>query len=159
MPGALSAAVVSPSSTVLPQSLCTAFVRTENYPLLLTEYHDGTRERSLIVDTLNPPRSTRTWKLSKRLVSRAYTAPGPPSIVYVDQLAALRTFWETVTFGGYMPFYFYDPFDASGAIGSNYDATGVSVTGRVTVFFRGKWEEQVGLGRATIPDLLLVEVA
>lgn len=145
MPGALSAAVVSPSSTVLPQSLCTAFVRTENYPLLLTEYHDGTRERSLITDTLNAPRSARTWKLSQRLTTA--------------QLTTLRTFWETTVMGGWLPAYFYDPFDASGAIGSNYDATGVSVTGRATVFFRGKWEEQTALGRSSIPELLLVEVA
>lgn len=145
MPGNLASATVSPATTVIPRALYLSFVRTESYPLISTQYHDGTLERSLITDTVNAPRSCRTWKLSQRISTAA--------------LATLRTFWETTVQGGAKPAYYYDPFDAIGAIGSNFDATGVSTDGRVTVFFRGNWAEQTDMGRSVVPELFLVEVA
>ena len=51
-------------------------------------------------------------------------------------LSALYSFWISQN-GGLTPFAFYNPFDvASGQqIGSNYDPTGNSTQGRVTVSF------------------------
>ena len=63
MPGNLSAA--SPSG-VLPQTLSLNFVETRVFPMLTVSYHDGTTERSLIVDGVNPASSIRRWTLSKR---------------------------------------------------------------------------------------------
>jgi hypothetical protein len=146
MPGNLTAATVSPTATVFPQSLSTLFTLSANFPLLNTMYHDGTIENSEIKDGVNPPQAFRVWTLSKRITTA--------------QLATLRTFWETVE-GGLNPFYFYDPYQplSGHAIGSNYDATGVSSQGRVKVFFRGNWAQQTELGRHVVPNLVLVEVA
>lgn len=146
MPGSLSLATVSPSSTVFPFSLSLSFVETQLYPLLSTTYHDGTLERSLITDGVNSPRPARTWSLSKRLTT--------------TQLSTLRTFWETTVQGGLRPFYFYDPYDVApgSRIGSNYDATGSSTQGRLICFLRGDWSEVTDLGRHNVPNLLLVEV-
>lgn len=146
MPANLSAAVVSPASTVLPFSLCTAFSLLTSFPILAAMYHDGTIERSLIQDGVNPAREMRVWTIGKRITTA--------------QLATLRTFWETVG-GGLRPFYFYDPYEqASGQpVGSNYDATGSSSQGRVKCFFRGNWSERTGLGRHEVGQLVLVEVA
>jgi hypothetical protein len=144
MPGQLATAVVSPATNVLPQGLCTSFVEIQQFPLLVQDYHDSTIERSLVTDTVNPPRPLRTWRLAKRVTTA--------------QLTALLTFWEVTVSGGLNPFYFYDPFAAGVTpIGSNYDATGVSTTGRVTVFFRGDWQHALGIGRGTIPNLELLE--
>lgn len=143
MPGSLQQA--APTS-VLPASLSTSFVLASSFPLLYTFYQDGTLERSLVVDGVNPARPARIWKLAKRITAA--------------QLATLLSFWETAVLGGYHPFYFYDPFIPSpgSAIGSNYDATGASTQGRVTVHFLGSWSHVVGLGRCEVPDLTLVEV-
>lgn len=145
--GNLSAAVVSPSSTVLPKGLQTAFVETNLYPILAVEYHDNTLERSLIQDGVNAPRSLRTWKLARRLSTA--------------DLTTLRTFWETTVQGGLNALFFYDPYEplSGHPIGSNYDATGVSTQGRVTVVFRGNWKEVTNLGRSDVPDLMLEEIA
>ena len=147
MPGNLSVATVYPSSTVLPQGLCTSFVESNLYPMLSNDYHDGTSERSLIVDGVNPSRSCRTWKLGRRLTTA--------------QLTALRTFWETAVFGGLNPFYFYSPFDVlpGAQVGSNWDPTGANIQGRAIVVFGGNWSESTDLGRNNIPSLQLVEVA
>jgi hypothetical protein len=117
------------------------------YPLLSATYNDGTFERSLIVDTVNPPRMLHTWVLAQRLTTA--------------QLATLLNFWETQTEGGLNPFYFYDPFDVLPGqhIGSNYDASGDNTQGRVICFFRGDWAQRTDLGRHTGPNLTLVEVA
>jgi hypothetical protein len=146
MPYNLTPAQVAPG-TVLPQSLSTSFVETNVYPLLSVSYNDGTFERSLIQDGVNPPRSLRTWILSKRLTT--------------SQLTTLLNFWEVNAKGGLNPFYFYNPFDVLPGkhIGSNYDATGSNQQGRVICFFRGDWGQRTELGRHVVPALTLIEVA
>lgn len=133
--------------TVMPQSLSTSFVMTAIYPILSISYNDGTFERSIIQDGVNPPRALHTWVLAKRLTT--------------TQLNTLLSFWENQTQGGLNPFYFYDPIDVLPGqhIGSNYDPLGGNMQGRVTCFFRGNWGQNTGLGRSTVPSLNLVEVA
>jgi len=141
MPGNLaSAAPVG----VLPKSLCTAFVESHVYPLLVQPYHDGTRERSLIEDGVNPPTSIRTWKQSRKL--------NPAEI------AELLTFVESHE-GGLIPFYFYDPYGAipGTGIGSNWDATGVVFEGRHICVFRGDWSSVMNMARSET-SLELLEV-
>lgn len=121
--------------------------------MLLQDYHDGTLERSLVTDTVNAPQSLRTWKLSKRL--RNYTIIGesaPPIIL-------LSNFYKQQN-GGLISFYFYNPMEPAPGqpIGSNFDATGSSIQGRYTVFFRGPWSERIDMAR-TNTSLQLVEVA
>jgi len=144
MPGNLSAAV---PTTVLPNSLSTAFTLNSIYPMLTTSYNDGTVERSIIQDGVNPPRRLRTWMLSKRLTT--------------TQLSTLLSFFEA-RLGGTQPFYFYDPFEVipGAAVGSNYDGSGASSQGRATVVFRSKsWSHTTVLGRHDVNGLELVEVA
>jgi hypothetical protein len=129
---------------VLPQSLCASFVETYDYALLGTIYNDGTFERSLIVDGVNPPRALRTFAQSKRLTNA--------------QLNTLWTFWSATAQGGLYAFYFYNPFDAD-PVGSNYDPTGTETIGRVPVFFRGDWSQRSALSRYRVENLLLVETA
>lgn len=145
MPSNLAAAVVSPTATVFPSSLSTAYVETQIFAVLSSYYHDGTIERGQIIDGVNPARPARTWAISQRLTT--------------TQLAALLAFWNTVG-GGLRPFYFYDPYLPSPGqkIGSNYDATGVSTQGRVTCVFRGNWGQRTMLGRHVVENLTLVEV-
>ena len=146
MPYNLSPAAVVPG-TVLPKSLSTSFVETRIYPMLSITYNDGSFERSLIQDGVNPPRALRTWTLAKRLTTA--------------QLSSLLDFWENKARGGLNPFYFYDPHDVLPGhhVGSNYDATGNSTQGRVICFFRGDWSQRTDLGRHMGPSLNLVEVA
>lgn len=137
MPG--SVANASPTS-VFPQTLCTAFAEIRDFPLLISEYHDGTRQRGQLGST-----SRRTFKQSKRLTAAQNTT--------------LKTFWDSVS-GGLLPFLFYNPFEpGSGAIGSNYDATGNNTQGRYTVVFRGGWQQTTELGRTAIPAIEFAEVA
>jgi hypothetical protein len=147
MPATLALAAVTPTATVFPQSLSTSESLTAVFPLLSNYYHDGTLHRSLITDGVNVARPARIWRLSKRLTTA--------------QLTTLLTFWETAVLGGLNPFYLYDPYARTPGtpVGSNYDATGVSTTGRVTVYFRGNWQHSTDLGRHTVPSLELVEVA
>lgn len=142
MPGSLAPASVAPGA-VFPQTLSTAFTQTLAFPLIATSYHDGTSERSLVTDGTNPARAMRVWKLTKRLTPA--------------EIATLTTFWETVAFGPLNPFYLYDSY-ASLPIGSSYDPTGVSTTGRVTCFFRGSWSYVVTIARVNLGELTLVEV-
>ncbi len=135
MPGSVSnAAPVG----VLPASLCTAFTEKREWASRLNEYHDGSRQSASPVAT-----SRKSWALKKRLSPSA--------------IAALWNFWAA---NSHSAFYFYNPFEpASGqAVGSNYDATGVSLTGRYTVRFNGDWSQTTGLGRADC-TLELLEVA
>jgi phage-related protein len=132
MPGNLQAA--SPVD-VMPQTLSTAFTEVRAFPNLSQVYHDGTTERSLIVDGVNNPVSLRNWKLSKRLT--------------VDQLTTLRTFYEA-HFGGLIPFFWYDPFEPADGmpIGSNFDPTGDSEQGRhICRFTNQQWTQTTGLAR------------
>jgi hypothetical protein len=144
MPGLLAFATPA-TGVVLPNSLCTSFVETIQYPLLTVDYHRGERERSLVTDTVSTPRPLRTWQLAKRLT--------------VAQLATLLTFWEVTVEAGLRPFIWYDPF-AVLPVGSSYDATGNNSTGRVVVKFRGDWSHALTVGvRVDVPNLALVEVA
>jgi hypothetical protein len=125
----------------MPASLSTAFTEVREYEQLQNQYHDGTVQRSQLAQT-----SRRTFRLSKRLSASV--------------LSALYSFWVSQK-GGLTPFAFYNPFEvASGQqIGSNYDPTGNSTQGRVTVVFRGNWGQATDLGRSNVQGLQLVEVA
>lgn len=141
MPGAIASAsvpVVSGNPIVFPQSLCKSFTEARTVDARFLEYHDGTTERMALVAT-----SRREWKLTKRLTPSA--------------LATLKAFWLAHTIDA---FYFYNPNEpASGHLpGSNYDATGASLTGRYTVRFVSEWSEQIFIPRTEV-DVQLIEVA
>jgi hypothetical protein len=133
MPGNIANAV---PVTVLPQMLCTAFQQTREIALQGNEYRNGESQRGLQVAS-----SRRKWVLAGRLSASA--------------LAALRSFYLARR-GGVEPFYYYDPF-AVVPIGSNYDLTGASAAGRVTVRFEGEWQQSMGMARTDI-QIHLVEV-
>ena len=141
----LHPASVAPN-TVFPKLLCTSFVVTRIYPLLINQYNDGTVQRSMVADGVNAPRVMRTWVLAQRLTTA--------------QLVTLTNFWELTVFGGLYPFYFYDLTDVlpGQQHGSNWDATGGNPQGRATVFFRGDWGSKTTLGRSDVPSLTLIEV-
>jgi len=142
MPGNLAAA--GPVG-VLPKSLCTAFVETHVFPMLVQRYHDGWIERSLIEDGINPPTPIRTWHLARKLNE--------------TEAAALLAFFEG-RLGGLVPFYFYDPYGAlpGAPIGSNWDSTGTVPEGRHIVVFRGDWSSVTDISRSEV-SLELMEVA
>lgn len=137
MPGNLAVATVSPV-IVFPNSLSTSFTETFFFPIQTNSFHDLTLIRALITDGVSSPAAQRVWRLSKRLTTA--------------QLSALQTFFEVTALGGLKPFYFYPSY-------GDYDVTGASVTGRVTVYFRGNWAHSVTLGRSDVPELILVEAA
>jgi hypothetical protein len=122
-------------------------VEIHAFPLLTNQYHDGTVQRSLVIDGVNAPQDLRQWRLAKRL------SPA--------NLATLQTFFEVTVKGGLLPFWMYDPYDVlpGNLIGSNYDPTGVGTQGRYSVFFRGNWKQVLGIGRSNMPELTLVQVA
>jgi len=138
MPGTLQAAA---PSGVMPASLCTAFTESREYAQLQNQYHDGTVQRSQLAQT-----SRRTFRFSKRLST--------------SLLSALYNFWISQN-GGMTPFAFYNPFDVAAGqqIGSNYDPTGNSTQGRVTVVFRGPWAQATDVCRSNVQEMQLVEVA
>jgi hypothetical protein len=116
--------------------LCTAFQQTREIAVQGNEYRNGESQRALQVAS-----SRRKWALAVRLSGSA--------------LAALRSFYLARR-GGTEPFYYYDPF-AVVPIGSNYDPTGASATGRVTVRFEGPWQQSMGMARTDV-QIQLVEV-
>lgn len=132
MPGNVSNAA---PTTVLPLSLCTKFVPSREIAMDENSYADGESQRALLVAT-----SRKSWKLSKRLAPTA--------------LATLRAFYVARN-GPQQPFYFYDPNDS----GFSYDPTGAATVGRYTVRFDGPWAQVIGLGRADVSDIALVELA
>lgn len=139
MPGNLSYAA---PSGVLPAGLCAAFTELREYAQLQALYHDGTVQRGQLALS-----SRRTFRISRRLSSAA--------------LATLYAFWCGQN-NGLTPFFFYNPFEpAAGlAVGSNYDATGISTQGRYTVAFRGgTWTQATDICRTNVQGLELVEVA
>ena len=138
MPGNIQYAV---PSGVMPASLCTAFTELREYAQLQNQYRDGTIQRSQFAQT-----SRRTFRLSKRLSASV--------------LSALYNFWVSQK-GGLTPFAFYNPFEVTSGqqIGSNYDPTGNSTQGRVTVVFRSPWAQATDLARSNVQGLELVEVA
>jgi hypothetical protein len=133
MPGNVANAA---PATVLPQMLCTAFQQTREIAVQGNEYRNGESQRALQVSS-----SRRKWVLAARLSGSA--------------LAVLRSFYLARR-GGTEPFYYYDPF-AVVPIGSNYDPTGASSVGRVTVRFDGEWQQSMGMARTDI-QIQLVEV-
>jgi hypothetical protein len=131
VPGSVSNAA---PTTVLPWSLCRAFVHSREYPVLENEYRNGECQRSKLANT-----SRKGWRMTRRLTPAA--------------LATLRAFYEARK-GPQEPFFFYDPWDAE----FTYDPAGVQTLGRYTVRFEGVWNQMVGMGRADV-DLSLVELA
>ena len=125
----------------MPASLSTAFTESREYAQLQNQYRDGTIQRSQLAQT-----SRRTFRLSKRLSASV--------------LSALYSFWVSQK-GGLTPFAFYNPFEVTSGqqIGSNYDPTGNSTQGRVTVVFRSPWAQATDLARSNVQGLELVEVA
>jgi len=114
--------------------------------MLATQYHDGTTERSLIVDGVNPADSIKTWNLAVRRTAA--------------DIATLKTFYESHD-GPLKSFYFYNPFEPQSghAIGSNYDGTGVTVYGRHTCKFTNQeWVEVCDIARTNV-TIQLIEVA
>ena len=75
-------------------------------------------------------------------------------------LSALYSFWVSQK-GGMTPFAFYNPFEVTSGqqIGSNYDPSGNSTQGRLTVVFRRRWAQSTDLGRTNVQELELIEVA
>jgi phage-related protein len=133
MPGSVQNAT---PATVLPQSLCRAFVHTREYPVIGNEYRNGESQRSVESST-----SRKRWRLAKRLTAA--------------QLRALRAFYEARN-GLAEPFYFYDPYETSPKF--SYDPTGQAVAGRYTVRFNCEWSQSASPGRAEVV-IELVEVA
>jgi len=133
MPGSIQNAV---PTTVMPNSLCRAFVHAREYGLLENEYRNGESQRGLLVAT-----SRKRWSLAKRL---------RPVL-----LQQLRDFYDTRK-GPEESFYYYDPYETVPKF--SYDPTGTTTQGRYTVRFEGAWEQSVGLGRADV-EISLVELA
>jgi hypothetical protein len=133
MPGSVANAA---PSTVLPKFLCSAFQESREIALQQNEYRNGESQRALQVSS-----SRRQWTLSVRLPATA--------------MDALRTFYLARR-GPLEAFYFYDPFAVT-PIGSNWDGTGASATGRITVRFAGGWEQSMGMARTDAP-VRLVEI-
>ena len=123
-------------ATVLPQSLCRAFVHTREYPVIDNEYRNGESQRSVESST-----SRKRWRLAKRLTPA--------------QLQVLRAFYEARN-GPAEPFYFYDPYETNPKF--SYDPTGQAVQGRHTLRFNSEWNQSVSPGRAEVA-IELVEVA
>jgi hypothetical protein len=122
--------------TVMPASLCTAFVADREYPVQENEYRLGESQRSVEATT-----SRKRWRLAKRL------APA--------QLAALRDFYEARK-GPAEPFYFYDPYETVPKFA--HDPMGQAIAGRYIVRFASGWSESLNLGRHDL-TIELVEVA
>lgn len=133
MPGSVENAA---PTTVMPWSLCKAFIHAREYAVLENEYRNGESQRSKLVET-----SRKIWRLGKRLTPSA--------------LATLRAFYDARK-GPQEPFYFYDPWDADPKF--SYDPTGEMITGRYTVRFEGEWQQTVGMGRADV-EISLVQLA
>ncbi len=133
MPGSVQNAA---PATVLPQSLCRAFVHERAYPLIENEYKNGESQRSVLAT-----KSRKRWRLTKRLTAGA--------------LQALRDFYEAR--GGTLePFYFYDPYETNPKF--SWDPAGQALAGRYTVRFDMNWTQNAGLGRTDI-EIALVELA
>ena len=133
MPGSVQNAA---PATVLPQSLCRAFMHERAYPLIENEYKNGESQRSVLATN-----SRKRWRLTKRLTPAA--------------LQTLRTFYDARN-GTTEPFYFYDPYDTNPKF--SYDPTGQATTGRYTVRFNSDWQQSSGPGRSDV-EIELLELA
>lgn len=119
MPGTIRGAV---SNGTFPTSLSTKFVRAQSVQARVNEYHDGTTQRSALVDE-----SRRTWQLAKRLTAAT--------------LATLRDFWQT---NPNTAFTFYDPFETVPPFTQNPTTT----DGAYLVRFNSDWNETIGMVRS-----------
>jgi hypothetical protein len=133
MPGSIQNAA---PSTVLPQSLCVAFTRAQEYPVIDNEYRNGGSQRKAEVAS-----SRKRWLLSKRLTP--------------DRLAELRRFYEARK-GPAEAFHFYDPYETVPKF--SHDPTGAALPGQYIVRFDCAWEQSCGLGRSDV-SIELIEIA
>ncbi len=137
----------SPSG-VFPQTLNTVFEEQVFYASRVQVYHDQTIERGLVTDGVNPASQFRSWALTKKLSSSqmsTLTSFIQAHYGYLDPTSQNNTWY------GPTPFYFYDPYAAAGQVGTNYDPTGVSTTGRlVCVFTMESWDVKTDLGRSQV---------
>jgi hypothetical protein len=121
---------------VLPNSLCRAFTRIQEYPILKDEYRNGESQRGLLASN-----SRKRWRLAKRLT---------PAL-----LQTFRDFYDARN-GPTEPFYFYDPYDTNPQF--SHDPTGTATTGRYTVRFDCEWSQMSGLARSDV-TIELIELA
>ncbi len=128
MPGSLGNA--APES-VLPGSLCRAFARSQEYPVLVTEYRNGESHRSK-----EAANSRKLWRLAKRLTPA--------------QVQTLRDFYEARN-GPLEPFYFYDPYET-------IPKTGAALPGRYIVRFDCDWNQACTGPRLDV-EIALIELA
>ena len=127
MPGSLT---YSSPSTVMPYSLCSAFAEDRIWACLMSEpYADGRTQASVLVAQ---PR--RSWTLTKTLT---YT-----------EWIAFKAFYEARRCVD--AFYWYP-------IKTQYDASGVSTTGRYTVRFHGALQQTTGIARFVV-SIQLIEI-
>ena len=133
MPGSVQNAM---PVRVLPQSLCRAFVREQEYPFTANEYRNGESQRRVFATN-----SRKRWRMTKRL------SPA--------ELQALRDFYDA-RYGPTEPFYFYDPYETNPKF--SHDASGVTIAGRYAVRFNTGWSQSCAPGRADV-DVELIELA
>ena len=133
MPGAV---LNTAPSAVLPDNLCRAFARSQEYSVVENDYRNGESQRAVLATN-----SRKRWRLAKRLT---------PTL-----LEQFRAFYEA-RMGSVEPFWFYDPYETSPKF--SYDPTGATTTGRYTVRFDGEWNQTAGLGRVDV-SIELVELA
>ena len=133
MPGSVQNAA---PATVLPQSLCRAFVHERAYPLIENEYKNGESQRSVLATN-----SRKRWRLRKRLTPAT--------------LQALRNFYDARS-GMFEAFYFYDPYETIPKF--SYDPTGLAVAGRYTVRFDCGWSQSADPCRTDV-EITLAELA
>ena len=88
----------------MPNTLCSSFVHTREYPVIDNEYRNGESQRSAQAAT-----SRKKWTITKRLTP--------------TQLAALRNFYDARN-GTHEPFHFYDPYETSPKF--SWDGTGAA---------------------------------
>lgn len=119
---------------VFPFSLSTKFTASRTYEARVSEYHDGTTDRGLMVDS-----SRKSWRMSKRLSAA--------------DAQTLRAWWDAHQADA---FYFYD-FRETVPLFS-YDETGVATAGRYIVRFNSDWSQSIDMVRSNV-DVELVEIA
>jgi hypothetical protein len=118
MPGSVSLAA---PVTVLPYGLSEMYVESYEWPTVTSQpYSDGAVQVRSDAAAVR-----RSWALSQRWE--------------FDDIDDLVGFWEDRK-GAHEPFYFYP-------ILSQYDATGVSTTGRYRVRFDGAFQRDYQMGR------------
>lgn len=113
------------ASTLMPQTLCTAFQQRRERFTDVNQYNDGSRQALAI-----PNSSRKRWSLASRLKP-------------VD-LQTLRNFYDQ-QFGGLFEFYFYDLYECVPQF--SFDPTASAQAGLYIVVFDGVWQQSLDLGR------------